>query len=346
MVAVDLDDDEHIDVIGCTDEDFPRVIVNYNIGGVSWERQELEVPLFVFRLAIADVNEDGRRDIICVLNNGYLAWLENHGSRSFEFRYLTANSLDAPALLIADIDHDDRSEIFVAHGNSPHAIFIYNDWQDGDPGVLGSVAMVPGSNDYGPVISMGVADFNNDTFLDLAVVTNDSRVYIHMFDNSSSPYYRTGDLVYAGNSPVMSTVTGVFNNIEIASLSSNSSTDILIAFTYTDKLVYIHDLSGNGTKWQEVVIDDQNSTSEDDTDYLIAAAGADIDGDGDLDIVAYRARGRQLSVYENLGHGNFDSEQTLYSIRRLCGLHILGSVPLGDFDGDGHVDLAFRVALQ
>jgi hypothetical protein len=326
-------------------------------------------------IVLRDFNRDGKPDIAIsggILGSGQVTILINNGDGTFASPANYSISGNVEALVAADLNADGNLDLVVPTGGSSAAISVLlgnGDGTFGNPIVYASNLLSIYST------SIAVDDFNGDGKLDLALTdsagsTNDVAIVLGNGDGTfqSLPLlYSAGllpagvvsvdangdgkpDLVVAGGYgvasyfslttlinrgdgtftnpvtfPVLqfpySAVTGDFNgdgNVDIATTS----------FTQTGGVSV---LPGKGDGTFQTHLDSPTAQ------YPTAIVGGDFDGDGKVDLVVADSTSTSelLSTLIGKGDGTFQSSiffQTLPGIVR--------SLAVGDFNGDGRLDIA------
>ena len=265
-------------------------------------------------LTIADFNGDKTLDM-AVAN----AWTDeinvfvgfNNGSFDTKLTY-------SPSSIVSvDINNDSHIDIIVANeGTNNIEIFLSFNYLKFSYNYIYIPGLLP--QPYAVIAD----HFNNDTFVDLAVINHNVKVFlIYLGYGNGSFANPISNLLKKEFSGAIALAAGDFNN--------DSYTDIVIA---NDK----HSISiflglGNGTFR---FLDSYAPT----TDFnATSVAVADMNHDGYLDIVATDPTGRKVYLFEGNGNGSF-TNQILYSISKES---YLTCVAIADMDNDSHPDIIF-----
>ena len=166
---------------------------------------------------------------------------------------------------------------------------------------------------------VATADFNGDGIPDLAVATGNNSVSILL--GAGGGTFPT-HVQYAVPGNPVAIVTGDFSN--------NGNIDIATADEYQSEITVLMG-NGDGTfqAHQEYAVGTQP----------VALATADVNGDGNLDIIVVNHNANTVSVLLGNGDGTFQAHKD-YSTSPTGGSSGPISVCIGDFNGDGKLDLA------
>ena len=258
------------------------------------------------RHVIADVNRDGRPDVVSLDNfYGDLMWFENPGPAAtgrgdlWMKHFITKGGmLGAEDLTVADFDGDGHIDVASAGWRLGNRYMWFR-----NPGLSGAGADWTGSYIDGgfPVArSIFAGDINADGRSDL-LATSDAASIVLWYENVAAPKgqveWRRNVIDLPGAPPAGQPVFG-----KLVDLNRDGRLDILMAF------------GGWGTSKEGGVAWYENSGVEDGrvqwkkhliTDALpggFEAVAADLDGDGDLDVVATGETPGQIAWFENPGH--------------------------------------------
>ena len=239
-------------------------------------------------IAVGDFNNDTVMDI-AVVDSEYdnILILKGYGNGSFSITttHSTGYNSDPCAIVVGDFDNDHKPDVAVANNGTNNVL------------VLISYLIYPATTHTQYSIeastqrySIGIADFNEDNYLDIVVSntdTNDVSVFFNL-DNGTftdQHVYSMGD----SSGPVY-VVTGDVNNDHhqdiIVSLSKISSIGILLGF-------------GDGTYF------DGDTLSTERNSYPHTIAVGDLDNDGNLDIVSADYNVGHLGLFFGFGDGSF-----------------------------------------
>ena len=120
-----------------------------------------------YSIAIADLNQDMYFDIAVVnsgTNNLGLLFGDGNGSFLLPIFYSTGDSSNPISIVIADLNNDDKLDIATANNADDSAGVFLNDGNGSFEDQM-AYSTDPGSGPY----SIAVADFNNDSQIDLAI---------------------------------------------------------------------------------------------------------------------------------------------------------------------------------
>ncbi|CAF2417401.1 unnamed protein product [Rotaria sp. Silwood2] len=271
------------------------------------------------RFVIAyDVNKDNYLDIVIVnSNNNSISALAGHGNGTFDIPRVYSTGEDSYPLAVAfdDVNNDNLSDAIIANaGTDSIGVllgFHYTTFQ--------SPTTYSSDNNRRPH-NIITNDFNNDTYLDIAVTfsLSDNIGVLLGYGNGSFGVmmtYSTGN----GSLPESLAAHDFNNDGQLDIVVANSGTnDIGILVGY-----------GNGSFANMI----RYSTGSDSAPVAIALT--DINNDGRIDIVVVNYAAKNIGILLGLGNLTFN---TLLTYPTENGLHPL-CVAAGDFDNDGQIDI-------
>lgn len=211
----------------------------------------------------------------------------------------------------ADFNNDGRLDLCVVREAAPTGFDII---LGGAGGVFGAPTTTALAGITGEVV---VADFNNDGNMDIAMAGNGVNVLLGT---------GTGTFGAPSNYPVA--IGGPQYGLTAADFNGDGSLDLVVASAGAGSVAMIPN-NGAGNFGGTITY----SPSAGITNALSLAAG-DIDRDGDIDVVVALGFGTgQVRVLRNNGLGAFSNVTTITAANAY-------DVDLGDFNGDGWIDLA------
>jgi hypothetical protein len=266
------------------------------------------------RLCAADLNGDGRSDLILVHATSLDVFLSN-GDGTFAAPVNYSDNLDSVAAVFAgDVNSDSKIDIVVASGvplqgtpNPTVATLLGN-----GNGTL----QAPSLAAFPAAIPNGVfADVNGDGKLDVVTA-------LQVFLAQSGGYQSGASLVSQNNS---TPCTGMNGSIAVADLNGDSQPDIATADCANNTVtVYLNSGSGNF----------QQGTSYWAGDDPEGVNIVDTNNDGIPDILSANSNSSDVTVLLGKGDGTFQTPQIGYSVGGYPGQ----SPAVADFNGDGTAD--------
>jgi hypothetical protein len=288
-----------------------------SIGDIFWGNFTLSSSPGVgsdpFSVCAADVNGDGKVDLICA-NRGdnTLMVLTNNGSGGF----VTSGTYpvgDGPwSVCAADVNGDGKVDLICANLFG-HSLTVLTN--NGSGGFVTSGTYGVGTT----AISVCAADVNGDGKVDLICATSESSTLIVLTNNGS------GGFVISGTYGVGADAVSVC----AADVNGDGRVD-LISANFLDGTLTV--LTNNGSGGFVT----SGTYGVDGIPQSVCAA--DVNGDGKVDLISANADGNSLTVLTNNGSGGFVTS----------GNYGVGSAPnfvcAADVNGDGKVDLICAIA--
>jgi hypothetical protein len=330
VVAVDMNGDGKLDLVVLNDcsvvNSCPSAAVGVLLGNGDGTFQPAVVttvgqPVPEFdALAVADVNGDGKPDVIlatCCEANGdaEATVLLGNGDGTFQppVSYDTLLRSDSSPIAVADVNGDGKPDL-VAVGwyNSSVSVLLGNGDGTFQPPLI---AAIP-ANPFG----LNVADVNNDGKPDLLICNGGSEAV--MLGNGDGTFQQPGNLVFP---------LGGTESAAVADLNRDGFLDIVVP---TADFAGVLLGNGNGTFQSEINYDFGDSTDP------WAVAVADINGDGLPDVILSGGLYTPGTVGVLLGNGDGTFQPaTLFDASAFSPV----AIAVGDFNGDGLPDVAMAL---
>jgi hypothetical protein len=293
-------------------------------------------------IAVADMDGDGLPDLVItsfdttIFRRSTVSVFRNTssvGSISFAPRVDDSVGVSATGVDVADLDGDGKPDVVAANLSSGSISFLRNNSTPGHV-VLDSVLTI---GSLGLPHSIAIGDLDNDGKPDIAVTNSDLRE-VTIFPNASTPGTiavgtPTHVAFYIGTTAVPESLV-VAQFVALGDLDGDGKADMAVVDTVTVRpqvFVLRNTSSGTGTFSFDTPVRLARSVG------IGAASIADISGDGRPDIVVGNSLVNTVSFFQNASTpgslafaSKDDIDVTSYPIR----------IAVGDFDGDGHPDLA------
>ena len=281
----------------------------------------------IFSIDIADINNDGKMDLISASPfRDKIAWYEHlDGKGNFSNEKLIENSLEKPrAIFPADIDNDGDVDLFCTSfdGSYSGALDSRNEFK------ISWFENLDAKGDFSTeklittkvrnAHAIHATDIDNDGDIDLLSASrSQDNIFLHENTDSKGNF----DVEKPINEPWTS------SSFHIGDIDRNGSIDIVSVTKTQNKIVWYKNEDGLGNYGNQNIISS-------DTQRTISVYMNDLDNDGDLDIIAGVERDKKLSWYENTdGLGNFSNEKIIST--EIIPTKILSY----DIDNDGDNDI-------
>jgi hypothetical protein len=263
---------------------------------------------YPYCIVAADVNGDGKPDLICI--NGLITVLTNNGSGGFVFASSPAVGPSQYPFRVAaaDINGDGKPDLITANANTPGTLSVLTN--SGGGGFVLTATLNVGNHPY------SVAAFTNvNGKVDIACVNEGSASLEVLTNNGSGNFVSNATLVVAGSSPWYVVAADINGDGKVDLISANVNNSTLAVFTNNGSGNFVlASTSGVGNGPQSF-------------------AAADVNGDGKIDLITGNNNDNTVTVLTNSGNGGFG--RTDYS---LSGNEPM-SVAIADVNGDGRPDI-------
>jgi autotransporter-associated beta strand protein len=259
-------------------------------------------------VVLADVNGDGRADLIVANSNGPdVSLLIGNGDGTFKAAQNLTTGVRPSSVAVGDFNRDGKTDLVtVSQKYSTVSIMLGN----GD-GTFQNQTISAGA---GPT-SVIVADVRGNGSADV-ILTNSSSGSVSVLLGNNNGTFQAAQNFTVGSFP-QSVVAADFNGdgiVDLAVANESSNTVSVLLGTGTPALF-------------------QAAVNYSVGNYPESVAAADVTGDGHPDLVVANYRDSTVSVLKNTGTGTFQAAQTFAT-----GLYPK-AVAVADMNGDGKPDL-------
>ncbi|MBX3027426.1 VCBS repeat-containing protein [bacterium] len=279
--------------------------------GANWQRRDLAAPRFAADVAAADVDADGRADLILADQTGSaLVVLHGGGDGTFESAGTLPSARGARRLIAADLDGDQRTDLLVIGDDGLFWHRLGADGRLSPPQLLWKSPHLADAS---------VADLSGDGRPDVVVADRSAGTAVVLL-GSGDGHVRDSGAYLVGAGP---------ETILAGDVDGDGHADLL-AFGRL----------GSGGTW----LRGRGDGSFDGIPCTLASFGAlsalvseDFDGDEHPDLAAVSEDSGLLGIFIGLGDGRFRALPPISVGRRPRGLAV------GDFNQDDKPDLAVAV---
>jgi len=328
VAATNINGLGHVDLVAANYIDQTLTVLTNNGHGGFATYATLPVAGYPYAVAAADVNGDGRVDLICVFSSYYVSYntlciLTNNGNGGFGFYTNVTVGNNPNSVVATDINGDGQVDLVCANGSDNTLSIMTNNGH----GFFGLYATPAVGIEPSSVVA---ADLNDDGQVDLACVNYE--------DNTVSVLINTGNKTF--RSATYSAGTGPWY-LAAADVNGDGSVD-LVAGDYYDGTVTVLTNLSNGSFLLASAFASPNTPGG---NGISIAGVVDVNGDGKPDLVCcdsdnYYGSYGGLQIFLNPGNGNFaaSQEMDIFSVNGTSIVAYSGLVL--DLNGDGKPDLA------
>ena len=276
--------------------------------------------------AVADFNGDGLPDIVILNGSSELGVMLNTGNYSFSVSPLVNYGFEAGNVTAADVNNDGKMDVIVA-GPSHISTLLGN-----GNGTFQAPFIIEVPTFIFPSHVVAVGDFNGDGKPDIAFSSSTAGLTAGASSTSFGILFGNGDGTFQGlqlqdSYSLTQTNTGVL----AADVNGDHKLDI-VAIGSSSVAIYLN--NGNG-------IFTTGNTYQLSSSYLDAnVAIADLRGNGKKDIVISKVDFFNPKLTVLLGNGNGTFSLTTYPLNSTVNPQTGSALTVGDFDGDGKLDVA------
>jgi len=269
-------------------------------------------------IAFADYDNDGDLDIYVSADPHDILY-RNNGDGTFEDVTAAAGISvigDGVSATFGDYDNDGDLDLYIAVNDGWDILF-----QNEGNGVFRDVSREARINNPNRARSATFADFDNDGFLDIYVVNEDTANILYKNRNGKTFEDVAQIMNVAHPGPGRCSVWGDYDN--------DGDLDLYVTNKGAPNVLYRNDGAGFKDVTEDAGVEGQGDST--------GVAAADYDNDGDLDI--YVGSDGQNFLYRNNGDGTFTDVAVEAGV-----VHVGEATPaFGDYDNDGDLDLYLAV---
>jgi hypothetical protein len=318
----DVNGNGHLDVVTANGDQATRLYLNNGHGSFPATGTAIDAGGIgsLLTAVLADVNGDGRPDLLLGASQGTNRLHLNNGSGGFlPASAIGSGAINTLSLAVGDVDGDGHPDVIAGTGSSHLSRVYLNDGSGGfaGPGIaFGSV----GESTYSVVL----ADMNGDGHLDVLAGNRDGINRLYRNDGLGG---------YDGSGIAIGSETDNTYRLAVGDLNGDGHLDVVVGNVNQTNKLYLNDGSGGFPAMGTAI------GSE--TDESFSLLLVDVDGDGHLDVVVGNA-GQTNKFYRNNGSGGFPATGTAIGSETDTTFNLA----LGDLDGDGDFDLVVANAGQ
>ena len=337
VCAADLDGDGKPDLLSPGNANSPVSNISYlrntGMAGTLSFGPEVDLPApagsFPYSMVTADLDGDGRLDVIFTASTGSLCVYPNSsspGAIGFGARQDFATGTDPFSVAVADLDGDGKPDIVVANFLS-NSLSVYRNIS-----TVGTIAFAPKidlTTGLAPH-SVAIGDLDGDGKPDLAV-TNTYASTVSLFKNNSSP----GTLSFATKADIATGPDEPFG-LAMGDLDADGKPDLVVTYANSNKTteasVSLSVFKNNSPSGSFAFAAPANYGTGDSYNPAIG----DLNGDGFPDVVV-PTKDNSVLVYPHLNIATSTFLVTPAGVYYASGGY---AVAIADLDGDNQPDMA------
>jgi len=335
VALADLDNDGLLDVVAVIHSGSDYEVIAWRNNGTpfasgTWARCNVgALADWGYSVATADLNRDGRVDIVVGANAGEALNVIAYENDGTPFDGLwprhdigSSGGPQSTTVAVGDLDNDGWTDVVSVGGGDGGRTGIIRAWRNSGAPFAGlwTPTTVFSAPDMGTTLA--VADLDNDGYLD--IVANHDKTSISAFRNSGTPFAGGWTRTFVGmNSSDFTT------GIIAADLDNDGYRDLVTACGYTpsyDQRIWRNDGTPFDGPWDVNYLGSAPATS-------IAAGDFNLDGRIDIAMSTYLG---DVLVWENDG-SPFSGYWTKYYVRSTGTVAL--TMAAGDLDNDGDPDI-------
>ena len=313
VLVEDMDNDGHLDIIGSSSSP-GMVTISYG-NGKSAISEPLTLPVRgeVRSIAVADLNEDGLKDILFSVQketSGIRVWM-NQAQRKWKQQTGPIKINRYENLKTADINGDGHMDVIAANSTSDTTAGIQVWLGNGKGGWMGE----SGPTITGRYMGVALADLNQDGFSDLVGAGWGTYGAVRV-------WLGQGNGKWTATTPL---VNGSYYGVSVGDMNGDGNLDIIAAAYRKGVQVFL----GNGKGFfqgDEPILSGGESFWQ--------ALPVDVDGDRQLDIIASSLDNKGVLAWKRKGQNRWEIYKGQFpSVGMYYGL------ALGDLNHDGALDI-------
>ena len=329
VMAADVNGDGKTDLITVNISDNTLTVLTNNGGGGFALAHTFAVSNCSFApyvdssltaVTTADVNRDGKVDLICANYGGNtLIVLTNNGNGNFGSNATYAVGSQPISVTAADVNGDGKVDLIcVNYGDDTLSVLTNNGGGKFTLASTPNVGVGPGP------WAVTAADVNGDGKVDLICVNNGV--------NTLTVLTNKGNGQFGFNA----TYTVGYQPISVAAVDVNGDGNIdLICANSGEGTVTVLTNNGSGGFAPAYT----NAVGGFVSDFITAVTAADLNGDGKVDLICADGNFSALTVLTNNGSGNFGSNATYAVGNYPFSSPYSKAIAVADVNGDGKPDL-------
>lgn len=268
------------------------------------------------RFTIADVNGDGRNDLISIddADRELNVYLQDAQGGLAAAPYSPIPTQPSRELVVGDLNGDGFNDVAAVNQDAAQVtVFL----QDPVTHALAEANFSPLGSDDRP-LSLNIGDFDGNGLNDLAVVSDSF---------NTLQIYRQRDGMLRREQSSLSTDARPFG-VTVGDFDSNGQADLVVSGFAADTLQIFHQ---NGQAALQLQTVGPNNAGV----RAVHMSIEDLNGDGLNDVIITDFFGSQLLIYEQNRLGKLSEAPRILSLPGRVGIHVVG-----DFNGDSRPDIA------
>jgi len=264
-----------------------HIFINASTPGIIAFASKIDIPagLNPIFMAIADLDKDGKPEILAVNNNGNsVSVFKNTTNAAISF----APKVDFPIgkypgnLFVVDFDGDGYSDVAAVNFDDNTVSVLRNTSTNTNLSFASKKDYSTGVNPFW----VTAGDLDNDSKAEM-IVTNSGSNSVSVFKNTGV----TGTLSFAA--PVTLTVGNSPLSVSVADINGNGKPDLTITNFGSNNISVINNTSSNGNLWFDVPVNfNTGSLSR-------SVAITDLDGDNKPDLSVVNSTANTLTILKN-----------------------------------------------